>query len=344
MSVVITTYNRACFLQAALTSAVGQTYENLEIIVSDNHSSEASFEAIQEVVDGFDDDRIVLKQRDDNVGLQHNNVWALRDANGTYVANLHDDDVWEPTFVEHLVAGLEAHPEATLAFCDHYLIDETGKVLPEATDHNTRHWKRHTLSDGLHQPFARIGLIDRSIPGVMGAMYRHAAIPWDAVPEPATAYDLWLIYLACREGAPAFYTSERLTRYRVHDRSQTSRGLLQLHHDLAYCYERMAEDPRLSYLHDELLYMASAYHCSIGATYLRADDRGTATRHLRRASKLHWNRRSVAGQLLRFVPTALAIRLLDLRRDLFVAPPTTPGEDTSDVPAADERQVLSEAA
>ena len=131
VSVVITTYNRPRYLQHALRSAVNQTYPHLDILISDNQSDPEHYAAIESIVSAFDDDRIRLSRRPENVGLQHNNVWALRDAPGTYVANLHDDDVWEPTFVEKMVGALEAHPETTMAFCDHYLIDATGDILPE---------------------------------------------------------------------------------------------------------------------------------------------------------------------------------------------------------------------
>jgi len=327
VSVVITTYNRPRYLSHALQSAVDQTYPHLDILVSDNQSNPEQYASIASIVSSFNDDRIRLVQRPHNVGLQHNNVWALRDATGTYVANLHDDDVWEPTFVEQMVAALEAHPETTMAFCDHYLIDAAGDILPEQTDENSAHWKRTALTEGVHQPFVRIGLIDRSIPGVMGAMYRHAAIDWETVPEPATAYDLWLIYLACREGAPAYYIDERLTRYRVHEASQTSRGLFRLHHDLIYCYESFAEDPQLDDLAAEFRWMASRYHCSIAATYLRASQVEPARQHFDRALALSRNRRSLLGWVLAHLPGALSSRLLRWRRQVLDAHPSDPPED-----------------
>ena len=317
VSVVITTFNRPRYLKEALASAVGQSYTNLEIIVSDNHSGPEAFAEIKEVVEAFQDPRITLQRRPENVGLQHNNVWALRDANGAYVANLHDDDIWEVDFAERMVAVLEAHPEATMAFCDHYLIDSSGTILQEQTEANTAHWKRSALPEGLHRPFARIGLIDRSIPGVMGAMYRHDAIAWAEIPEPATAYDLWLIYLACRDGQPAYYIDDRLTRYRVHDQSQTSRGLLRLHHDLAYCYEQFAQDDRLAFIQHDLLRMASLYHGSIGAAYLKADQPNRARHHFARALELSYNRRSLSGWLLARLPAPLSRRILKWRRHIL---------------------------
>ncbi len=327
VSVVITTYNRPEYLEQALASAINQTYSHLDILISDNHSKPNHYAAIKSIVSSFDDDRIRLVQRPENVGLQHNNVWALRDARGVYVANLHDDDVWEPTFVERMVEALNETPEATMAFCDHYLIDAGGKILHERTEENSAHWNRTMLSHGVHQPFARIGLIDRSIPGVMGAMYRHDAIDWDAIPEPATAYDLWLIYLACREGAPAFYVDERLTRYRVHDASQTSRGLFRLHHDLAYCYEAFARDNRLTDLADDLRWMASRYHCSIAATYMRASKAEPAREHFDRAIDLSYNYRSLMGWFLGRMPRGLSERILRWRRQLLDSCPTPPPED-----------------
>jgi len=329
VSVVITTYNRPNYLRYALKSAVQQTYPHLDVIVSDNQSDPEHYATIQHIVDTFDDDRIRLVQRTENVGLQHNNVWALRDAPGTYVANLHDDDIWEPTFVEQMVEALEAHPESTMAFCDHYLIDASGDILEQRTNENSEYWGRTSLDEGLHQPFARIGLIDRSIPGVMGAMYRHDAIDWEAIPMPATAYDLWLIYLACRDGSPAYYISDRLTRYRVHEGSQTARGLFRLHYDLTYCYESFAADPRLTYLEPELRRKASEYHCSIAATFLRASMAGRARRHFDRAIELSYNPRSMFGWLLARLPSELSQNILYFRRHTFQSYPEVSPEDLS---------------
>ena len=56
ISVVIPTYNHADFLKVAISSVLMQSYQNFEIVIVDNYSTDHT----NEVVDGFDDDRISL--------------------------------------------------------------------------------------------------------------------------------------------------------------------------------------------------------------------------------------------------------------------------------------------
>ncbi len=97
VTIAIPTYNRADgYLKAALGSAVGQTYPNLEIIVSDNCSSDDT--AL--VVSGFKDPRIRYFRQEKNIGANNNFNFCLGRANGKYFLLLQDDDLIDADFIE----------------------------------------------------------------------------------------------------------------------------------------------------------------------------------------------------------------------------------------------------
>jgi glycosyltransferase involved in cell wall biosynthesis len=219
VSIVIPTYDRPEYLRQALASAVAQSYTNLEIIVHDN----ASPRDPAPVVAGFADPRIALYRNPRNLGVTGNFVAALAKASGKYVAILGDDDLWDGEFVASLVRGLEAHPEAVVAFCDHEVIDEHGQVDPAISDKTTRRFGRHLLSEGVYRPFDEIALVRRSICIVSAAMMRRdAADWWDLPPELYMGDDLYLAYMAVLTGGAAWYCPQRLAQYRYHRQSLTS--------------------------------------------------------------------------------------------------------------------------
>ncbi|WP_368646596.1 glycosyltransferase family 2 protein [Castellaniella ginsengisoli] len=104
VSVGIPTYNRAPLLRNALSSACAQTYKDLEIIISDNASTDA---AVGDVIREFSakDPRIKVLWQDVNKGPIQNFSSALLAASGKYFIWLADDDCWESEYIECLVMG-----------------------------------------------------------------------------------------------------------------------------------------------------------------------------------------------------------------------------------------------
>ena len=92
VSVIITTYNRAHLVSRALLSALNQTYEDFEIIVVDD----ASTDNTMEVLGGFKDKRIRYLRREKNGGDSASRNTGIRAAKGEYIALLDSDDEWFP--------------------------------------------------------------------------------------------------------------------------------------------------------------------------------------------------------------------------------------------------------
>ena len=97
VSIGIPTYNRAAsYLPQALQCAVGQSYANIEIVVSDNCSTDNT----AEIVSGFNDPRIRYFKHEKNIGPNNNFNFAWQQAKGVYFQLLHDDDLIDADFVE----------------------------------------------------------------------------------------------------------------------------------------------------------------------------------------------------------------------------------------------------
>jgi len=103
VSVVIPTHNRASLLARAIRSVLGQTYQNLEVIVVDDGSTDGT----REVVRSFQDSRIDYLFCQKNQGSPAARNLGLRAARGPYVAFLDDDDEWDTRKLERQVRALE---------------------------------------------------------------------------------------------------------------------------------------------------------------------------------------------------------------------------------------------
>jgi len=298
VSVIIPTRDRPRYLREAIASALAQTYRNIEVLVRDN----ASTEATRRVVESFQDPRLNYRRHPVNVGPTLNVIGACRESRGEYIANLHDDDMWEPQFLEKLVPILERYPAAGIAFSDHHIIDADGQFDPAMTRRNTRHWKRDVMAPGIHQPLHRIAVVDKSIPLSMAAVMRRSAIDWDDVPDLPSCYDLWLMYLVCRDGQAGYFLPERLTRYRVHDGSETALGRMRLDQGYLMCGERMLADPRMRSVWPDLKIELARACADLGITLARSGRVAEGRPYLMRSLQLRWTLRALTLYALTYAP------------------------------------------
>jgi len=110
VSVCIPTYNYGYLIEDALKSVLHQNYNDYEIIIIDNASSDNT----EKVVKSFDDKRIKYFKNKQNIGFTKNLNRGLELAVGEYIVYLCADDYWLPNILEKEVEVLESHPTAVL--------------------------------------------------------------------------------------------------------------------------------------------------------------------------------------------------------------------------------------
>ncbi|MHC5935301.1 glycosyltransferase family 2 protein [Nostoc sp.] len=319
VSVIIPTYNRPEYLKQAIASAIKQTYQNIEIIISDNCSSENP----QALVASFGDSRIKFWRHQQNVGMLANQQHGFKMAQGKYVASLHDDDIWNEDFLAKLVPLLEANSELIIAFCDQYIIDANGIINHVGTEENTRGYKRDKLTPGIHQPFYKIGLIDKSIPTAAACVIRNNFVDWDIIPlEVGGMWDLYLTYLCCISGRGAYYYPERLTRYRAHEQTDTmlsgSRDVqakIRKAKSEMFCYQVFMEDTRLQEFRTYFQQKWLEANTTLGIGLLRSEQIAAARPYFWEVLNIQrFNVRTIAALGLSFTPRFFTSKLMKMSK------------------------------
>ena len=131
-SVGIPTYNRPALLAATLQEIRTQTYPNLEIIISDNASPDADVEKTCRQAAAVDR-RIWYIRQEENIGPSANFEFVFRQATGQYFMWAADDDRRSLTYIEKLVAALQARPAAVLCAMEacYETSDGIGDAFPQ---------------------------------------------------------------------------------------------------------------------------------------------------------------------------------------------------------------------
>lgn len=126
VSIIVLTYNRAKFLREALASVFSQTFQDFEVIVGDDGSTDETREVIKE----FSGDPRLVYSGGDHVYLVKNRERTIAKARGKYIATLDDDDIWaDPEKLEKQVKFLEENPEYAVVGTGAIIIDLEGREL-----------------------------------------------------------------------------------------------------------------------------------------------------------------------------------------------------------------------
>src|SRR3990170_7727880 len=104
VSICIPTYNSARYLRQCLDSIASQTYKNVEVIISDNASTDDTVSIINEYMNKYG---FKLNINPVNIGACANFNKLISLARGKYIAIYHADDVYEQTIVEESVRVLD---------------------------------------------------------------------------------------------------------------------------------------------------------------------------------------------------------------------------------------------
>ena len=127
VSILIPTHNRPDYLEIALKSALEQSYENIEIIISDNSDDALSQERIAPYLRRYPN--IFYYQTQGTTAIENFNK-CLVVSKGEYINYLMDDDVFHPEKIKRMMYYYLAYPKTGLVTSSRQLIDEHGQYLP----------------------------------------------------------------------------------------------------------------------------------------------------------------------------------------------------------------------
>lgn len=283
VSICIPTYNAEDFIAEAIASALAQTYRPIEIILSDDNSSDRTVEIVGELVEAItklEDAGVAVKLlTHDRYGLGQNWNYCIDRASGKYIKFLFQDDLLKPDCVAKLVDLAEQDEAIGLVFSRRgvVLADDTQfdplyvDITSKWTDLKSVQLGRSLLADPnlLLPPLNKIGepsnvLIRKQVFEQVGR--------FDPNLVQVIDLDMWLrIMSAYKVG----FVDELLAEFRVHAKQQS-------HHNVRsgaawiddwLLYFKMLSDRAYEFLSPEAKQQVTAF-CSerIGKTYHDLDD------------------------------------------------------------------------
>ena len=127
VSIGMPIFNEERFLEGSLESLRRQDYPNIEILVSDNASTDGTGEIARRIANA--DPRVSYQRCDENIGVAANFRYVQENASGRYFMWAAGHDEWSEDLVTQSVAALEANRDAAIAFATSHWIDEAGERI-----------------------------------------------------------------------------------------------------------------------------------------------------------------------------------------------------------------------
>ncbi len=271
ISVVVPTYNQAHFLPDCINSVFRQTYDDYEIIVVDDGSTDNTREEMKPYSGRA---RYIYKA---NGGVASARNVGIHEANGDYIAFLDSDDLWHPEKLKSTAAFIDTLPHCGLFHSNTNLIRENGSMISML--------KRRDLGRAAyHELLMGYSLVNSSIT-VKKECFTQCGVFYEQFKAKAGAedWDMWI--RICRK-FPSKLINEALVYYRIHQGNYSKNEFLNLNEDILSVLHRAIErDRRLPAVVKQKAF-SNAYYLR-GRKYLRATLRVEARKELRKCLRIN---------------------------------------------------------
>ncbi len=217
VSVLVPNFNRSTFLPQCLSSIASQTFSSWHAVVGDDCSTDDSVEVVRR----FGDPRISVVARERNFGWVVNSNLLLAHATGHYVAFLHSDDWWEPTFLQQLLGLLERSPDAFMAVAAvNYRVDGRPPLVKMLTGDGPTRTELLSSADATKALVHRWPYLTPSDLVCRTELYRR----WGGFEESLPLSTDWLMWLRAASSGPVAVSDLPLANNRIHVSSITGEG------------------------------------------------------------------------------------------------------------------------
>ena len=219
--------NEEDFLAEAIESVIAQTYDNWELLLVDDGSTDGSMAIAQQYAAQYPDRiRYLTHPNRQNLGMSASRNLGKTEAKGKYISPIDGDDVWMPKKLEQQVAILEAQPEAAMVFAPLLIwYSWTGKPEDRDRDHPygvAKEGGSHPFANTLVTPPQMLSLFLRHeefIPG--GVLARKEIIERVGGGEDSfrASYEDAIVHVKVCLKYPVYVCNQCWYKYRIHPNS-----------------------------------------------------------------------------------------------------------------------------
>lgn len=212
VSVIIPNYNHALYLKQRIDSVLTQTFQNFEIIIMDDCSTDNSREVIEAYRDQRKVSHLVFNEVNSG-GPFHQWKKGIELARGNYIWIAESDDWCEPTLLENLVRGLTDNPQCVLAYVQTHTINGNN-AIQQTSAHNKlaeyvsgKKYITEYLTGGCAIWNAGMALFKKEC--------------YQQISQQFTAFKMsgdWLFYIELAKQGDVFISGKTLNYFRNHDK------------------------------------------------------------------------------------------------------------------------------
>lgn len=208
ISIIMPAYNCERFIEIAIRSVIRQTYQNWELLVIDDGSTDATKDIV--VALSLEDDRIKLLTNSKNMGVAKTRNKGFELSSGQFVALLDADDVWHSDKLEKQLV-LAQKTGADIIYCSYSIVDEAGTnicndfIVPHKTNYDN--------------------MLVRSVISCSTALLSRSIVEQYSFRTDFYHEDLLLWLELMRDGMNAYGVTDVLAQYRILSGSRSNNKL-----------------------------------------------------------------------------------------------------------------------
>ena len=208
VSIIMPSYNTASFIGESIESVLNQTYKNWELIIVDDCSNDNT----EEIVQSFNNSKIRFYKNVENLGAAYSRNFALKQADGEWIAFLDSDDLWKPEKLEKQISFMKDN---------NYFFSCVGR---DEIDEQSHSCGRITISP---KHITRLGMYLYCWIGCLGVMYHAPTVGLIQIEnlKKNNDYAMWLKVIKVVD---CYCMDEVLAHYRVRKNSISHDSLLKL--------------------------------------------------------------------------------------------------------------------
>lgn len=206
VSIIMPSYNASQFIEESIESVLNQTYQDWELLITDDCSKDNSIEIIQSYV--TKDSRIKLFSLKCNGGAAKARNKSISEAKGKYIAFLDSDDIWDSSKLEEQIAFMEVN-NLPFSFTAYDQMSEEGELLNKVIE--------------VPKDISYHGYLKNTIIGCLTVIINKELVGDFKMPNIKTSQDMATWLLVLKRGYKAYGLNRNLATYRLVGNSNSSK-------------------------------------------------------------------------------------------------------------------------
>jgi len=219
VSVVIPAYNAGKYIRETIDSIIGQTYKEIEVIIVDDGSTDSTYEICVEYSAKYPNVKLLNHKNRINKGVSISRKYAVDHAQGDFIAFCDSDDIMQPNKIESQLEAFRRHKGAVLVHSGMSMFGPDREFCEKFEESMTyaRGESRYNLLHSDHW-LTKNKILNSTV------MVRSEYIKRiDFAFKQVFQYEDWALWILLGQRGDFVFIPDKLTRYRCHDTSATSR-------------------------------------------------------------------------------------------------------------------------